>query len=1659
MKPIRRLSLFSIVVAMSQPLAAQSTWTLTAASGPSWSNLSNWNPSSLPTAGANIIIADTTNQNTINFNDGSHTIGLLTFGTNGTRTGGFAFNTYTANTLTFNSGITANGNFTGVGFRVRGNTTIAANQTWQVGGEPGTSGTDRGVILSEVTSPSVAGGIVTLNGTLSKSGAGQLGFAAVNASGAGDINVNEGSLKLNASSSLPLTVSGTGKINVNNSAALLISRNSGTFNITRALQFNNTSKIETGTGTTGLTTSSDIASDMEFTGSHTITNSTNSASGSVPYRFTGVMSGTGTITKNGGSLLSLAGTSANTLSGQITVAAGELALDKTGVLAVPGNIVVTGGTLRKLQPDQIADTSSITVTGGVIGFNASAPDTIAALTISSGATSSVSGFTVTGATTITNGLHQLNSGQTFTTHGLTLSNNAAIQLVGAATVPESSTINIGAGGLTLDTGRLLYGNPGNASTTQVNLAGDVVSTGTSLFSAANYNGERILDLQAGTRSFAVNGGALDIQTTVQNGTLVKSGAGTLILSRTGSTADFSFTDGPVKINAQTTASNITHSGGSLQMDIGGATPAKITTSGNFTSSGGSIDLSVVNGPITPGTLELIRYDGALIGTPVINIPAELLSSRMNPVVDYGTGSNSAITVSSTALPLSLVWHGNAAAGLWDYNNTANFNTGTEKFYSLDTVTFNDSGASYFVQLDSALFPAAVTFDHGSTVPLYLVQGTGSINGTNTKITKTGSGTTVLATDNNHAGGTDLLGGTLQVGNTGTSGSLGTGPVFVDNGTTLTFARDGSASFGNLFSGNGAITNTGPGIVSLTANSTGYTGSVTIASGTLQFGDGGADGSLGTVPIDVFPGATFGVKRNAALTTITNPVSGAGAVNIAGGGSVILSGANTYTGGVTVTDNTHLRAASDIAFGGVPFTPTANAIRLNMGGLKNQDSDTLIDANRGITITNEGYFTAGWSKTLNVGGPITGTGNIYINYDSGRIVFANPNSNWNGVLTLGANKPGFTGTTGGILEINTFNNGGTAGPLGVSSADPANIVFNGGRIIYTGNDTLADRGFTLQGAGTIEVTGTIENPAANLVLSGTLTGPGSLTKTGAGILTLLGTSDFSGEKIINGGTLVAASPSALGSTASQARFTGTTGILDLATDTSVNPYPLTIGAGNSGTILANVATPGNPGINHTLGDFSLSRVTLNVAAGANVTGGDPRITIPNLSASSGDAGTTTLNPTTANITLGSATIGAGNAAKRLTLGGTSQDNFVTGTISDGLNTLTVFKENTSMWTISGDNTFSGEVAVNKGVLLITHTNALGSGNPGKNLWVNNTNNKPELRLSGGISPTVGMVYLSGAGVGDATGAVRNISGNNTLNVTTEINMTTGNGGTTLYSDSGTLTINTPLFKANTTGRVLFLAGPGNGVINGVIANGSTGALPVNKNGGGTWTLNGAHTYSGATTVNAGTLSLGQASLNDAAAVTIAAGATLNLNFTGNDRVGSLTINGVAKPDGLYNATTDPGFITGTGNIRVGPEPSGYGTWSSTHPFTVGVNDGPMDDPDADGINNLLEYVLGGVPVGAGASNTSILPTQNLTATDLVLTFRRSDSSETDVSLKVQWSADMTTWTDFATIGPVNALPQVGVVEDSPSATLDTITVTIPRSIAPGGKLFARVHAVK
>ena len=101
--------------------------------------------------------------------------------------------------------------------------------------------------------------------------------------------------------------------------------------------------------------------------------------------------------------------------------------------------------------------------------------------------------------------------------------------------------------------------------------------------------------------------------------------------------------------------------------------------------------------------------------------------------------------------------------------------------------------------------------------------------------------------------------------------------------------------------------------------------------------------------------------------------------------------------------------------------------------------------------------------------------------------------------------------------------------------------------------------------------------------------------------------------------------------------------------------------------------------------------------------------------------------------------------------------------------------------------------------------------------------------------------------------------------------------------------------------------------GTLIDGAAAKLGLIKTGGGLLTLSGTNTYTGDTTVNGGTLSLGQAYLADASSVWIAA--FLNLTYGSTDTIGSLYLNGVEQAPGVYGAGNSGGYITGEGSLLV------------------------------------------------------------------------------------------------------------------------------------------------
>jgi autotransporter-associated beta strand protein len=366
---------------------------------------------------------------------------------------------------------------------------------------------------------------------------------------------------------------------------------------------------------------------------------------------------------------------------------------------------------------------------------------------------------------------------------------------------------------------------------------------------------------------------------------------------------------------------------------------------------------------------------------------------------------------------------------------------------------------------------------------------------------------------------------------------------------------------------------------------------------------------------------------------------------------------------------------------------------------------------------------------------------------------NSGGNW-----AGGNAP--NGTTQAIVfgnsTITTTTNTFTSGTFsGISFlAGAPSYTLGGNRLTLTGNVTNSST--VLQTIGldfttTFQRTTTLTAGGGNLLLSGSIDGSGGgFLTAGTGTLTLTGPNSFTGGvSIANNTTIVAGSPSALGTTAGTVTFQGTSGMtLVAAADSSLSAYPLSMGSGRTATIVSDRATPG-AGITHSLGLFGLSTSTLNATAGTNVTSGTAVVGFSGINLSSGAAGASTLNPTTAAITVGTINVATNPqpGAKTIVLGGTNAANAVTGSISDNLSPVAVQKTGASTWTLSGSNSYGGGTLVNGGTLRIASNSALPAVNVNRML-----NTAVAVTVSGSAAATTvdlagvtvtGQIALSGS----------------------------------------------------------------------------------------------------------------------------------------------------------------------------------------------------------------------------------------------------------------------------------------------------------------------------
>ena len=202
---------------------------------------------------------------------------------------------------------------------------------------------------------------------------------------------------------------------------------------------------------------------------------------------------------------------------------------------------------------------------------------------------------------------------------------------------------------------------------------------------------------------------------------------------------------------------------------------------------------------------------------------------------------------------------------------------------------------------------------------------------------------------------------------------------------------------------------------------------------------------------------------------------------------------------------------------------------------------------------------------------------------------------------------------------------------------------------------------------------------------------------------------------------------------------------------------------------------------------------------------------------------------------------------------------------------------------------------------------------------------------------------------------------------------------------------------------------------------TGAGGLTANGPGLVTLNGTNTYTGNTTVSAGTLELAQPTLFWRSTVTVSNAAVLQLDFAGTDQVAALIINGASKAPGVYSAATDPAYITGTGSITVVP--------LKTNAFLTSLALNPADSLTPGFATNVFAYAATNA---FGTNLTVTVINGDLTASNKL--FLNGLAIQTLTS-----SVPSLTLTNFG-VGSTNVIKVLVTAQDGVTTNLYTVNLT-------------------
>jgi autotransporter-associated beta strand protein len=1361
---------------------------------------------------------------------------------------------------------------------------------------------------------------LTLNGAISQSSAGDLNTGGTGTIVLGGNNSYTGISIINSGATLVAAANNA----LGTTAGNTIVAPGNTLGFQGGINYSTAEPVTVnGTGVAGRNGAIDnISGNNTFAGPITLWNV-----GAVPGATIGAASGTqltlnGAIGETGGvSALTVGGagtvvlgnsnnyTGATTVnSGATLVAASNNALGTTAA----GTTVASGGTLAFQGGITYSTAEAVTATGtGDAGSNG-AIDNLSGNNSFSGAITLGAGGATVGAA---GGTKLTLAGAIGAAQPLVKAGAGTVELTAANTYTGTTTINGGTLSLAGASGALAAG----AGNITINAGGALTLDNTAANNANRLSATPTITLNNGaTFNFLGNAAGSSTETI---GTLTTGAGNNVVYMTSGATQHSDLTIGNLTQNGSatvtfTTDPSITLGAGATNAGVAGSPRVFLTqvsgvaTTGTLaapTALAGWILVNDSNGSSNfaeytggSGTGNGVRaLSGYYVGAQGINVNdktksvlltaastlAQYKLSVPGPAANNGGPANGKVTWDS-GLKIT-------DAPLVDLNTDATYalalvNGGLIKSGATATVINSNGTNGTGGRITSGNGTVAITVDNAAgTLTNYapIIDNPGGVDyptgASAVQLTKAGPGLLVLGASNPFTGNVNINGGVLSIGAENNLGPLATAKTINFNGGTLNVSGNITANTAKTWTI--AASNTGTfdinNGVSLILNN-GGTNDVTSSAtsqliktglGTLQFANNNA-GFLGSTLVNQ---GTLELDTATALGTGTTITLAGGTLSLKNNAGTVFSNNLAITADSTINTD-HLSAGTGLNH--TLGTLTIGTNTLTTGGANNTDLTF-----GSVTLTGNATFNTSVAGNDLVMGVVSGAGGSLTKSGAANLTL-------NSAATYG----GATTVSAGTL----YTNGTNYLPTGTA------LTVNGTLNTNNNAQTVA----SLSGSGTVTMgTGALTvGDGTSTNFSGVIGGSGAFTKQGTGTLTLSGTSanTLSSAFNVNSGTVILNKTAGVSATGSGSLTIGdgaggaNSAVVQLAQSNQIDGGSTAVTINTDGRLDLN-------GYTQTIGSLAGSG-TVNLGAGSLTTGGSNTNTsytgqIGGTGGSLTKTGTGTLTLSGNNNFTGAASVSQGIVQ-------------VNSTNALGTGAATV--ANNAAIELQGTSVTLGNSSLN-----ITGTGPAGNGairNISGNNYINSAItlggastiniSTGNLYLAGGVATNGYTLTTTGTGTGNAlaTGAITGTGGINKNGIGTLVLSNTGNtyNGTTAItagslqigannagpaSSAVTVSTGATLDVNNYTAAVGSLAGSGtvtlgNGTLTAGGNNSSTtfsGAIGgagggLTKAGNGTLILSGTNTYSGATTVNAGTLQLGANNvLASSTAVTISGG-TFDVN---------------------------------------------------------------------------------------------------------------------------------------------------------------------------------------